>query len=545
MVRTSVRMALGLPLVLLAVIYATGVVGNPLVFSISFFVAFCVLLSWVFALVTTNVILRLSAANVRRRYETDKRRFKAVILAYPLLFLLGGSVINHYWLPDLFSRRSLLTNVGLLALAVFLGWSLIRSGKKRTLFIGVAVLILFVFGIIYVDLGSPQHSRASTVGALRSLPYTAWGPPEESIEESGVVRYEQERCFEGVNIYNPANLSTAYLVDMFGNTLHTWSAQVGEDDAWNQIEMDENGDLLCIVKDKMVIRLDWDSNIKWIRRLRCHHDIAIDETKDIYVVCREDEVVFSHGLPLPILNDYIVVLSEDGEAKKRISFFKILDREIPLSDIIKIYSMLISPVKLTQAIKQRVETGYMLRGVTFFDVFHNNNVEVLDRNIEGLCKKGDILLSARELDLICILDMESEKVAWRWGPVHLSRQHHPSLLENGNILVFDNGVGKRCSRVIELDPHSREIVWEYKAKQPEQFYSPIMGASQRLPNGNTLITDSIKGYVFEVTQEGRIVWEFYNPELGRNGKRRATLHRMTRIVDQDKHTCLEGLKPTM
>jgi hypothetical protein len=534
--------AVGLPAILLAVTYATGFVGDPLLFSISFFVTFCVVLSWVFALITTNLILRVSAPDVKRRYEVDRKRFGALILAYPLLFLLGGSVINHYWLPNLFHHRSLLTNAGIWLFAIFLGWSLIRSAKKSTVFTGVTIFALFVFGVIYVDVRSPERSMASTVGALRSLPYTAWTPAEEVTEESGVVRHDQERSFEGVNIYSPSSLPRAYLIDMFGNTLHTWSTQVGEEDHWNHIEMDENGDLLCMVKDKMLIRLDWGSNIKWIRELRCHHDIAIDETKDLYVISREDEMVFSHGLPVPILNDYVIILSEDGETKKRISFFETLNTEIPLSEMAKIYCMLVSPVQLTHAIQRRVENGYMFRGVSFFDVFHNNSVEVLDEDIDGFCKKGDLLLSARELDLICILDMEREEVGWRWGPGNLSRQHHPTLLKNGNILIFDNGVCRRCSRVIELDPLTREIVWEYKAKQPEQFYSGTMGASQRLPNGNTLITDSNKGYVFEVTQDGRTVWEFYNPELSPDGKKRATIHRMMRIVDQEKYPCLKGLE---
>jgi len=35
-----------------------------------------------------------------------------------------------------------------------------------------------------------------------------------------------------------------------------------------------------------------------------------------------------------------------------------------------------------------------------------------------------------------------------------------------------------------------------------------MGYAQRLPNGNTLITESSFGRFFEVTKEGEIVWEY-------------------------------------
>ena len=43
-------------------------------------------------------------------------------------------------------------------------------------------------------------------------------------------------------------------------------------------------------------------------------------------------------------------------------------------------------------------------------------------------------------------------------------------------------------------------------------YSATCGTAQRLANGNTLITESDSGRAFEVTREGEIVWEFWNPE---------------------------------
>ena len=80
--------------------------------------------------------------------------------------------------------------------------------------------------------------------------------------------------------------------------------------------------------------------------------------------------------------------------------------------------------------------------------------------------------------------------------------HDASVLKNGHILIFDNGLGRGWSRVIELDPLARRIVWEYKAPTPTDFYTATRGGCQRLPNGNTLITDSEAGRVFEVTPDG-------------------------------------------
>jgi len=48
--------------------------------------------------------------------------------------------------------------------------------------------------------------------------------------------------------------------------------------------------------------------------------------------------------------------------------------------------------------------------------------------------------------------------------------------------------------------------------------------------GNTLITESDKGHVFEVTREGKIVWEFYSPEVNRAKKQRMTINQLMRIT---------------
>jgi hypothetical protein len=151
-------------------------------------------------------------------------------------------------------------------------------------------------------------------------------------------------------------------------------------------------------------------------------------------------------------------------------------------------------------------------------------------DIEGFCRKGDWLISIRELDFVAVLDPEKEQVRWSWGPGELDSQHHPTLLENGNVLVFDNGRYRGFSRIVELDPLTKKIVWEYKSDPPEEFFSEKGGSCQRLPNGNTLIAESLKGRVFEVTKAGKIVWEFFNPNIKENAKERRVIHRMLRIT---------------
>ena len=66
------------------------------------------------------------------------------------------------------------------------------------------------------------------------------------------------------------------------------------------------------------------------------------------------------------------------------------------------------------------------------------------------------------------------------GPGNISHQHHPTMLDNGHILLFDNGSHHTrpvpYSRVIEVDSATNQIKWEYKADPPFSFFSPLSAA---------------------------------------------------------------------
>jgi len=131
---------------------------------------------------------------------------------------------------------------------------------------------------------------------------------------------------------------------------------------------------------------------------------------------------------------------------------------------------------------------------------------------------GNILASLRSVSSVIVIERSSGKVVWRLGPDVLAQQHNAHELADGHFLIFDNGVFRTgesvpFSRVIEVEPTSKDIVWSYRDRQPESFFTPFMGSAQRLPNGNTLITESAYGRIFEVTAEGRICWEFIVPEF--------------------------------
>jgi hypothetical protein len=196
------------------------------------------------------------------------------------------------------------------------------------------------------------------------------------------------------------------------------------------------------------------------------------------------------------------------------------------------------------------------------DWMHVNSMSTLGPN--RFYDSGDerfhpenIIWDARETNITAITDKQSGKIVWSVGPDYntspelkelgwIIGQHHAHMIPQGlpgegNILVFDNGgwagygapnpgapTGAKnalrdYSRVLEFDPVTLKIIWQYTPTeagylQPvdaNRFYSPFISSAQRLPNGNTLITEGSGGRIIEVTKDHEIVWEYISPYWGK------------------------------
>ncbi|MGD8471186.1 MAG: aryl-sulfate sulfotransferase [Desulfobacteraceae bacterium] len=196
------------------------------------------------------------------------------------------------------------------------------------------------------------------------------------------------------------------------------------------------------------------------------------------------------------------------------------------------------------------------------DWMHINSISLLGPN--KWYEKGDkrfhpdnIIWCARETNITAIIDKAKGSIVWKIGPDYnasqalkdmgwIIGQHHAHMIPRGlpgegNILVFDNGgwagygapnpgsiMGLKnalrdYSRVLEFDPINLKVAWQYTPQEAElvqpvdsnRFYSPFISSAQRLPNGNTLITEGSGGRIFELTRDHEIVWEYISPYWGK------------------------------
>lgn len=155
---------------------------------------------------------------------------------------------------------------------------------------------------------------------------------------------------------------------------------------------------------------------------------------------------------------------------------------------------------------------------TIADPTHINDIDLvtesLARRLEGVAP-GDLLVSSREMNMLAILDQNDGRLKWyEQGPWF--RQHDPDIMPDGTIEIFNNrskalSESVRGSQIVSYDPRTSETRVLHPAGEEDGFYSPFMGTHQRLANGNLLITESAAGRAFEVTPEGKVVWDYRLP----------------------------------
>jgi len=343
-----------------------------------------------------------------------------------------------------------------------------------------------------------------------------------SPEVSGVTIHDRERAWDGLNLYKSFGATEAHLMDMDGRIVHTWEAPDAENGGWCHVELLPGGRLLGMIRDKYVEMIDWDSTLLWRAELLVHHDLDVDDRGRVLTLIERVREVSVRGNVLPVLDHGIAILSPEGELLDEVWLSSLFADRITEED----------RQRIVRHVEEELEPDHVHGRGDGLDAFHANTIESLRRDVPGLGSAGQVIVSLRALDVIAVLDLDTPRLVWEWGPGDVEGQHQPTLLPNGNLLVFDNGKSRNWSRVVEVDPREGQVVWEYRADVPADFFTASRGGSEQLPNGNVLVAESNRGRVFEVTRDGEIVWEFLNPDVMRNT--RGTIYRMHRLTSEER-----------
>ena len=347
---------------------------------------------------------------------------------------------------------------------------------------------------------------------------------------SGIIVHAEKHTDNTLNLCVSGHAPSAYIMDMNGDILHRWiykkatkiwpdlSEKNSDISYWRRAHLFPNGDLLAIYEGIGMIKVDKDSNLIWASRSnkKAHHDLEVNDNGTIYVLTREWKQLPEISQKR-VMDEYITLVAPDGTEVKHFSLIDMIAKS---------------------EYRSLLERKIVRNGGFYGHILHANTIEVLEGlkgTSSGLFRRGNVLVSILMLDLVCVFDLEKQIMVWAMGGGMWAKQHQPTLLPGGHMLLFDNKyVNGKQSRVIEFDPFTQEILWQYGNKPEEQFYSETCGSCQRLPNGNTLITVTDSGEAQEVTDKGKIVWHYINPHrAGAEQELIASLFEVVRINRQD------------
>ena len=358
-----------------------------------------------------------------------------------------------------------------------------------------------------------------------------------------------------------------FLVDPLGRVAHRWRT----DRAFGDARLLANGNLLAMEVSEgttdAIYEVGPDGKAVWRYELEgLHHDFLMMPNGNVLLLYRErktkeeavaaganPEFVHESGLVYDKLAEVRPIGASGGEVVWEWSVWDHLVQDF-------------DPSKPNYGVvadhPERVDLNFLLESISNFRLRRPGDwlhVNAIDYNAE----LDQVMISPRNFSEVWVVDHSATTeearghsggnsglgggLVYRWGnpraygrgdadDQRLFWQHHtnwvaPGLPGAGNILVFNNGYefhgGERFySTVDEIAPpvdgfgYARDAggaygpdmpVWSYATEELSDFYAPILSGAQRLPNGNTLVTEGTAGTVFQVAPDGRVVWEYVSP----------------------------------
>jgi formylglycine-generating enzyme required for sulfatase activity len=380
--------------------------------------------------------------------------------------------------------------------------------------------------------------------------------------------------FSGYTLMSPMHSASTYLINNAGQYVRKW---ISTGEPGRSSYLLENGHMIRASsvttggpstgggEGGRIEEYDWDGNLVWAfdyvtSNYIAHHDFKVLPNGNVLILASEkktyaeavaagfnpallDTSISTQGYMLP---DYLVEVQPIKPYGGTIVWeWHIWDHMVQDYDATKNnYGVVANHPELIDA------NGTGARIPQFW-----NHVNGIDYNPQ----LDQIMLSIRNNSELFVIDHGITKaqasghtggrynkggdILYRWGNPQqydrgtganqkLYQQHHTHWIEAGypgagNILIFNNGLGRGYSSIDEIVPPvdatgnytistgtafgPTSLAWTYVSNPTANFYSPEISGAQRLPNGNTLICEGVKGNLFEVTPSGQTVWQYICP----------------------------------
>ena len=381
--------------------------------------------------------------------------------------------------------------------------------------------------------------QKSLVIAIAAVLTAVLAPPStgQSVFPLGTTVWDQGAASAGYTVF-PASNGLLVMIDMDGTIVNTWSSPIPGQILQNGEPL-EAGRVLSFSNvpgsagPRELVELDWDGNTVWSYSAppaiwSLHHDMERLENGNTLILANEH---FSIGYPTDLEDDVILEVDPAGNVVWEWRTFE------------HAHQFGFTPT----AVEHAIALLEPLAG----DWAHANAIAVLPPNdhTDPALAAGNIVVSQRTTNVVFILDRQTGAVVWHTDPNDplTYGNHNPTMIPlgfegAGNILVFDNGAGtgygpirfaRGYSRVIEIDPTTMEVAWEYKASKhgnfDREFYSDVVSGAQRLANGNTLAVEGVMGRIIEVDRDGQIVWEHMTDQVSTAAVARRLIYRAHRV----------------
>jgi len=380
----------------------------------------------------------------------------------------------------------------------------IQKISSKKLVIGLAFLV----GLVYLSFLSRDSSSSEDLGAVKSFP-----------KAGELTIHQEDKAYAGFTLVPVTGTAEIHLINMQGEVLHMWPIDA------DRARLLPNGNILVIHGSRWgrnnspwqemretITEYNWEGEVVWeyVADDVAHHDLRRLPNGNTLFLGRA------------ILPD---------ELKDRIEHPQRRSPETRADSVIEVNPE--GDIVWEWYAYDHLDLNYCgARGCGYLNVregstreledwTHINAVQVIPENKwydagDERFRPGNLILMPRNWWTVIIIDRETGNSVWEYNGDYnggISGGHEPHMIEKGmpgegNILVFDNGsiVHRGESYALEVNPVTKEVEWVYDAGT--DFHSRTRGSLQRLPNGNTLISEDTVGRVFEVTPEKEIVWEY-------------------------------------